>query len=102
MEGVLRTADAFAARVTVRRQTEGGNEMKTIARGMTRARALRRDPPRAVREDGVACLICGRFFKQLTNTHLRFHGLSTSEYNRQLGYNLGRPLMGVAVRHLYR
>lgn len=29
---------------------------------------LRRDPRRAVREEEIVCLVCGRAFRQLTNT----------------------------------
>ena len=62
---------------------------------------LRRDPRRAVEEERIVCLICGARFRQLTNTHLRGHAVSASEYKRQFGYNRGRPLMCRALSRLY-
>src|SRR5262249_31528028 len=41
-----------------------------------RLTALRADPRQAIEEDRILCLICGQAFRQLTNTHLRFHSTS--------------------------
>jgi hypothetical protein len=62
---------------------------------------LRLDPRRAVREDDIVCLVCGRSFRQLTNTHLLSHGFSATEYKRDYGYNGGRALMCHALRRVY-
>lgn len=62
---------------------------------------LRADPRRAIQEDGIQCLICGRVFRQLTNTHLRAHTVSAAEYKRRFGYNRGRPLMCLTLARLY-
>ena len=62
---------------------------------------LRADPRQAVQEDSIRCLVCGGVFRQLTNTHLRSHGLTADEYKRRFGYNRGRPLMCRALRSLY-
>ena len=62
---------------------------------------LRADPRRAVEEDTIRCLVCGRVFRQLTNTHLRGHDVSATEYKRRFGYNRGRPLMCRALQRLY-
>ena len=40
-------------------------------------------------------------FRQLTNTHLRSHGMTADEYKRRFGYNRGRPLMCRALSRLY-
>ena len=63
--------------------------------------ALRADPRQAVQEDWIRCLICGRSFRQLTNTHLRSHRSTPAEYKRRFGYNRGRPLMCRALQRLY-
>ena len=63
--------------------------------------ALRADPRQAVQEDWIRCLICGRSFRQLTNTHLRSHQTTPAEYKRRFGYNRGRPLMCRALQRLY-
>jgi len=55
--------------------------------------ALRADPRQAVQDDHIRCLVCGRAFRQLTNTHLRAHLTSVVEYKRRFGFNRGRPLM---------
>jgi hypothetical protein len=62
---------------------------------------LRRDPRRAVREDEIVCLVCGRAFRQLTNTHLLSHGLTSSDYKLKQGYNPGRAMMCHALRRVY-
>jgi hypothetical protein len=62
---------------------------------------LRRDPRRAVGDDEIVCLVCGRAFRQLTNTHLLSHGLTVADYKREHGYNPGRALMCHALRRVY-
>jgi hypothetical protein len=62
---------------------------------------LRRDPRRAVREEEIVCLVCGHAFRQITNTHLLSHGLTSSDYKRAHGYNPGRAMMCHALRRIY-
>jgi hypothetical protein len=62
---------------------------------------LRLDPRQAVREHDIVCLVCGRSFRQLTNTHLLSHGLRAADYKRDHGYNDGRALMCHALRRVY-
>ena len=59
------------------------------------------DPRRAVTEETIACLLCGGLFRQLTNTHLRGHGMTADEYKLRFGYNRRRALMCGALRQLY-
>jgi hypothetical protein len=61
----------------------------------------RGDPRAAVRDHDIVCLLCGTAFRQLTNTHLQAHGLTSIDYKRRFGYNLGRPLMCHALRRFY-
>ena len=68
--------------------------------GMWRA-SLDTDPRQAIREDTIRCLVCARTFRQLTNTHLRAHGIGSAEYKRRFGYNRGRSLMCHALQRLY-
>jgi hypothetical protein len=63
--------------------------------------ALRADPRQAVQQDAICCLVCGGAYRQLTNTHLRNHGLTADEYKRRFGYNRGRPLMCRTLCRLY-
>jgi hypothetical protein len=62
---------------------------------------LRADPRQAVQEDSIRCLVCAGVFRQLTNTHLRGHGLSAAEYKMRFGYNRGRPLMCHELARMY-
>jgi hypothetical protein len=59
------------------------------------------DPRRAVSEDAIICLLCGGTFRQLTNTHLRGHGLTADQYKGRFGYNRRRALMCGALRRVY-
>jgi hypothetical protein len=64
-------------------------------------RALQRDPRRAISEDEIVCLVCGRIFRHLTNTHLAHHDLTSEGYKQRFGYNGRRSLMAHAVRRLH-
>ncbi len=59
------------------------------------------DPRRAVHEHDIMCLVCGKCFRQLTNTHLRSHGLTTASYKIRFGYNRRRPLMSRVLQRMY-
>jgi predicted transcriptional regulator len=63
--------------------------------------ALMSDPRQAISEDRIICLHCGRLYRQLTNTHLRGHGTTSSEYKARFGYNRRRPLMALSLRRAY-
>lgn len=65
------------------------------------AREYLLDPRRAISESGVMCLLCGRSFRHLTNTHLRGHGLTSDEYKQHFGYNQRRALMILPVRRAH-
>jgi hypothetical protein len=83
---------------------DGGTNLGVAIRPVSRRSPLallRADPRQAVEHDLIRCLVCGRAFRQLTNTHLRHHGMSADEYKRQFGYNRGRPLMCGALQRLY-
>ena len=60
--------------------------------------ALWRDPRRAILDEGIVCLVCGRILRHLTNTHLAHHELTSDSYKQRFGYNGGRSLMGRLVR----
>lgn len=62
---------------------------------------LKADPRRAVTEDAIVCLLCGGAFRQLTNTHLRSHGMTADQYKLRFGYNRRRALMCGALRQIY-
>ena len=64
--------------------------------------ALQQDPRRAVGEDEIVCLVCGKAFRQLTNTHLASHDVTADEYRQRFGYNRRRPLMCLALVRLYQ
>ena len=63
--------------------------------------ALLADPRRAVTDDAIVCLLCGGAFRQLTNTHLRGHGMTADQYKRRFGYNRRRALMCGTLRRVY-
>jgi hypothetical protein len=59
------------------------------------------DPRRAVTDDAIVCLLCGSAFRQLTNTHLRGHGMTAGQYKLRFGYNRRRALMCGTLRRIY-
>lgn len=76
-------------------------EATTLAEAPGTLDAFQGDPRRAIREQAIVCLICGRALRQLTNTHLQLHGTSPFAYKQRFGYNLRRPLMCGALKRLY-
>jgi predicted transcriptional regulator len=64
-------------------------------------RLLHADPRRAIADEHIVCLVCGRALRQLTNTHLRLHGITTADYKARFGYNRGRPLMARTLLRVY-
>jgi len=64
-------------------------------------RVLHADPRRAIADEHIVCLVCGRALRQITNTHLRIHHLSTADYKVRFGYNRGRPLMARTLVRVY-
>ena len=68
---------------------------------LVRLRWLKGDPRRAIGEDAIVCLVCGHALRQLTNTHLRLHGLTARAYRERFGYNRCRPLMAHGLRRAY-
>lgn len=72
-----------------------------LSTGFSILATLRADPRQAIHEDSIRCLICAGVFRQLTNTHLRAHGLIAAEYKIRFGYNRGRPLMCRALARMY-
>ncbi len=94
VSGLAAAAVTKVARAATRFLLADGGVLDPLA-------ALRADPRQAVQEDSICCLVCGRVFRQLTNTHLRGHDISAPEYKRRFGYNRGRPLMCRALQRLY-
>ena len=88
------------ARLAMRVDEAGRPAVRAMRLGEVLA-ALRADPRRAIEENAIRCLECGRALRQLTNTHLRGHGITATDYKRRFGYNRCRPLMCLALQRLY-
>jgi len=51
----------------------------------------------SIQNDKVICLECGAEMKQLTQKHLKAHGISPKEYKRKYGFSLRTPLAAKAL-----
>lgn len=51
------------------------------------------DPKKAIKENSITCLECGKSFKIITKKHLAHHGLTPSEYREKYGYKKDTPLV---------
>ncbi|MBW1990197.1 MAG: MucR family transcriptional regulator [Deltaproteobacteria bacterium] len=56
------------------------------------AEGVAMDPKKSIKCNKVICLECGKEFKQLTNRHLKEHGLTTREYRKKYGFSARQPL----------
>ena len=103
--GAAATTNASAAATNAAAAATNGSAARTNRsvreRPIESLLALRADPRRAIEEDSIRCLVCGRAFRQLTNTHLRTHGMGAGQYKQRFGYNRGRPLMCHMLERLY-
>jgi predicted transcriptional regulator len=54
-------------------------------------------PENSIQNDKVICLECGAEMKQLTQKHLKSHGISPKEYKRKYGFTLRTPLAAKAL-----
>jgi hypothetical protein len=73
-----------------------------VSVSVSQLQALRADPDRAIEQDRIVCLSCGRVLRQLTNTHLRIHGERPEAYKARWGYPRSEMLAGREVREHYR
>jgi len=55
------------------------------------------DPFKSVQRNKVVCLECGQEFRQLTNAHLKSHGLTAKEYRKKWGLPARYPLVAKAL-----
>lgn len=44
------------------------------------------DPKKSIQRNKVICLECGKEFKQITNRHLKDHGLDAKSYRKKWGF----------------
>lgn len=56
------------------------------------------DPKRAIKENSVTCVVCGRSFKVITKGHLLSHGMTPEQYREFCGYAKGTPLIAKALQ----
>ena len=78
-------------------------QMKQVEEGVQEAaeEATEAAPPvvplKSIQRNKVICLECGRAFRQLTNAHLKSHGLTSREYKKKWGLPLKQ---GLAAKNL--
>lgn len=111
MEDYLKAAlEIVKAQASVRTMTdeEITSMLKNVAAGIqaaanaeaTPAEAAKPsiEPSKAVKENSVICLECGKAFKVLTKKHLAAHGLTPEEYRAKYGYKKGAPLAAKSLQ----
>ncbi|MBI5844912.1 MAG: MucR family transcriptional regulator [Deltaproteobacteria bacterium] len=86
----------FNALAQLRNKEESQDQTETVSDAsdeeMDALVELRKTPKRSIRKNKVICLECGQEFKQLTNGHLKEHGLTTKEYRKKWGFTARQPL----------
>ena len=51
------------------------------------------DPKQSIQRNKVICLECGKEFKQITQSHLKSHGLTPREYRKKHGFSAKQALV---------
>lgn len=69
--------------------------LKALADGETMETAQEPciDPGKAIKENSIACVECGKAFKVITKKHLAEHGLTPESYRAKYGYKKGTALV---------
>ena len=111
MEDYLKAAlEIVKAQASVRTMTdeEITSMLKSVAAGIqaaadmdiapTETAAPGIDPAKAIKENSVTCLECGKTFKVLTKKHLAAHGITPEEYRAKYGYKKGAPLAAKSLQ----
>lgn len=60
------------------------------------------DPKRAIKENSVTCVVCGKSFKVITKSHLLSHGMTTAQYLEFCGYPKKTPLIAKSLQRARR
>jgi predicted transcriptional regulator len=55
------------------------------------------DPKKAIRENSVVCLECGKKFKVLSKRHLAAHGLTPQEYREKWGFKKNTSMIAKSL-----
>jgi len=77
----------------VRRLAAGIRDIGAGVPVVEAAQATDMDPKKAIKEQSVTCLECGKSFKVITKKHLASHGLTPEEYKAKHGYKKTMPLV---------
>ena len=77
----------------VRRLSAGIRDIGAGVPVVEAAQATDMDPKKAIKEQSVTCLECGKSFKVITKKHLASHGLTPEEYKAKHGYKKTMPLV---------
>lgn len=83
--------------VTFKRLKEMKEKEEGREEGLTQPGAPAVDPLKSVQRNKVICLECGQEFRQLTNAHLKSHGLTAKEYRKKWGLPSRFPLVAKAL-----
>lgn len=65
--------------------------------GETLREEFKTNPAASIQRDKVVCLECFQEFKQLSQGHLRGHGLTLKEYKKRWGFKSRQPLSAKAL-----
>jgi predicted transcriptional regulator len=80
----------FQALQQIKAREEGAAIGSSAAGAAEAAEVL--DPKKSIQRNKVICLKCGKEFKQLTERHLKSHGMSMRDYRKQYGFSARQPL----------
>jgi len=54
--------------------------------------AVAMEPKASIQRNKIICLECGKEFKQLSRSHLKYHGLTPREYKKKYGLKANQAL----------
>jgi len=80
----------------LKRTFDALKSIKTIEEG-AEAEPTPMDPKQSILRTKVICLECGKEFKQLSNRHLKDHGMDAKEYRKKYGFSARQPLSAKAL-----
>ncbi len=81
----------FKALQHMREMEEGAGAVAQVPAEVVEKKEIT-DPKKSIQRNKIICLECGKEFKQLSQAHLKSHGLTAKEYRKKYGFSAKQAL----------
>lgn len=93
VQASVRAMNAEEITTMLKRLAEGIRAIKESGVSFSAEEGNLINPQKAIKENSITCVVCGKSFKILTTKHLHPHGHTAESYREFCGYKKGTPLV---------